>query len=394
MGKRVLMLAPTSFFSDYGCHVRILEEIRFLQTRGFEITVCAYRKGRDVEGIEVYRIPRLPGDDRYELGATWLKVAFDVFLGLEAFAVSFRKRFDLVHSHLHEGALIGYFLSRFWSIPLVFDFQGSMTDEMIQHGILKPQGILYRAMRRLERFIDRLPDVVVTSSSNGARLLVEDFGCPPEKVVELPDCVNVNRFRPRIPADEPRLRELKAGLGIPPDRKVVVYLGLLSAYQGTDLLLEAAARLVRDGRRVHFLVMGFPGFEEYRAKAERMGIGDYVSFPGRIPYFQAPEYLRLGDVAVAPKLSASEGHGKVLVYMATGLPVVAFDRPVNREYLGDLGFYARPGDAFSLADALARALDGAASGIGERLRERAVSLYSWEKAGEKLLEIYSSLGVG
>ena len=29
---RVLMIAPTSFFADYGCHVRILEEARSLPT--------------------------------------------------------------------------------------------------------------------------------------------------------------------------------------------------------------------------------------------------------------------------------------------------------------------------------------------------------------------------
>jgi hypothetical protein len=28
---RVLMLVPTSFFADYGCHVRILEAARVLQ---------------------------------------------------------------------------------------------------------------------------------------------------------------------------------------------------------------------------------------------------------------------------------------------------------------------------------------------------------------------------
>jgi len=37
------MIAPTSFFADYGCHVRILEEALIVQKMGNEITVCAYR---------------------------------------------------------------------------------------------------------------------------------------------------------------------------------------------------------------------------------------------------------------------------------------------------------------------------------------------------------------
>ena len=34
------MIAPTSFFADYGCHVRILEEARVLRKLGHEITIA------------------------------------------------------------------------------------------------------------------------------------------------------------------------------------------------------------------------------------------------------------------------------------------------------------------------------------------------------------------
>ena len=38
-GLRVLMIAPTPFFSDRGCHVRILEEARALQRAGAAVTI-------------------------------------------------------------------------------------------------------------------------------------------------------------------------------------------------------------------------------------------------------------------------------------------------------------------------------------------------------------------
>ena len=44
-------------------------------------------------------------------------------------------------------------------------------------------------------------------------------------------------------------------------------------------------------------------------------------------------------------ISRTEGLGKLLNYMAMGLPTVAFDVPVAREYLGDLGLYAETGNA-------------------------------------------------
>ena len=98
--------------------------------------------------------------------------------------------------------------------------------------------------------------------------------------------------------------------------------------------------------------MGFPDVARYQALAERLGLAGHVTFTGAVPYEEAPLHLALGDVAVAPKISATEGSGKLLPYMAAGLPVVAFDTPVHREYLGDLGIYAPAGDAAGLAAAI------------------------------------------
>ena len=90
-----------------------------------------------------------------------------------------------------------------------------------------------------------------------------------------------------------------------------------------------------------------------------------------------------------PKLSATEGSGKLLNYMAMGLPTVAFDTPVSREYLGAQGIYARPGDADSLAQALLTALDGNHNSQAARLRQTAADCYSWDQAAGAILQAYN-----
>ena len=52
---RVLVIAPTPFFGDRGCHVRIYEEVRGLMARGIEVRVVTYPTGRDLDGIETVR---------------------------------------------------------------------------------------------------------------------------------------------------------------------------------------------------------------------------------------------------------------------------------------------------------------------------------------------------
>lgn len=391
---RVLMIAPTSFFSDYGCHVRILEEVRGLQRHGHQVTVCTYPNGNPVPGVTIRRSLGPPGPRRAVVGSSRHKLYLDVALSLRVLGTALAARPDVIHAHLHEGALIGGALARALRRPLLFDYQGSLTAEMIDHGFLRPNSPLYRPTRVLERIADGAADAIVTSSTNAAALLRRDFGLAAARVHTVLDGVDTARFRPRLldPAERERRRAI---YGIGPERRVIAYLGLLAPHQGTSVLLEAARRVVAREPRAFFLIGGFPGNEAYRLQAEALGLGASTSFPGRIPYSAAEEFLALGDIAVGPKLSETEGNGKLYNYMALGLPTVAFDTPANREILGEHGLYARYGDADDLAARLLALLtlppERATAEFGQPLRARAVARLSWEARTAELLRIYDRL---
>ncbi len=390
---KVLMVAPTSFFADYGCHVRILEEARILQQLGHAVTIVTYRNGQDVPGIRIERTLPIPWRKGYEVGASRHKIAFDLLLGLKTFALLARRRYDVIHAHLHEGALIALVLGRLFGVPTVFDFQGSMTGEMIDHGFLRQGGLAHRLLRRLETWIDRRCPAIFTSTAQARQLLVCDFGCEEERVHILQDRVQTTVFRPASDYPAEQLAALREQLGILAGCKVIVYLGLLAEYQGTDLLLQAFARVAAARPDVRLLLMGFPRVEHYRGRARELGVEERVIFTGRVPYGDAPSYLALGDVAVAPKLSLTEGSGKLLNYMAVGLPVVAFDTAVAHEYLGAEGAYAASGDVEQLARKLLGSLNepSKAHVAGHRLRERAVRKFGWLAGGEQIVGIYQRL---
>ena len=386
---RILMIAPTSFFSDYGCSVRILEEARALQRLGHEVSICTYRNGQDVADLTIRRTPSIPFRENYVVGSSPHKIGFDLLLFWTVLFAALRRRPDIIHAHMHEGALIGLIVGFLLRIPMIFDFQGSLTSEMMDHKFLRRDGWAYQPLRWLETKIDRWSPVILTSSHNAKRLLVEDFGCRPEKIFTVADCVDPQIFHPPREDEAPALAQRRRSLRIPPGRAVFIYLGLLAEYQGTDALLEAARQVLRQRSDVHFLIMGFPAVEHYRHKARRLGLAEHSTFTGMIPYPQARNYLALGDIAVAPKLSATEGNGKILNYMAMAMPTVAFDMPVSREYLGEEGIYATPGEPTALAQAFLQALEGMAdSKRGPALRQRVKESYSWDSAAEVILQAY------
>ncbi|HEX9015134.1 MAG TPA: glycosyltransferase family 4 protein [Chloroflexota bacterium] len=394
----VLKIAPTFFFADYGCHVRILEEIKVLQGMGHQMVLCTYPSGDDLPGIDIRRATVGPWKPGVKVGPARRKYYLDTLLGFRSTQVALQVRPDIVHTHLHDGAMIGYPVSRLARVPMVFDFQGSLTGEMIDHGFLSPRSLMYRPFRMLEKVINRMADAIITSTANSAGILMKQFGCPADRIFAVPDCVNTDMFAPRWlrerrngHADE--LDALRRRLGVPEGHKVVVYLGLLQEYQGISHLLRAAKEVAGRHLDVHFLIMGFPGLEKYQNMADELGISNRVTFTGRVRYAEAPLHLALGDVAVSPKMSETEGNGKLLNYMAMGLPTVTFDTPVSREILGDLGIFARTGDHSALAAEIEAVLfdDGSARSLGESLRERAVRVYSWRQGGELIQKVYESL---
>jgi glycosyltransferase involved in cell wall biosynthesis len=388
----ILMVAPTSFFADYGCHVRIWEEIKALQKLGHRVVMTTYHNGDDMPGIDIRRSWDLPWIKRAMVGSSRHKLYLDMALSWRTLRVALALRPTLVHAHLHEGALIGGVVARMLRVPLIFDYQGSLTAEMVDHGFLGREGALLRGVRRLERRINLQADALITSTYNAARMIREDFDFPAERLFTVADSVDTDRFRPFDETPEWRAARdrLKAELGIPPERKVIAYLGLLAPYQGTNVLLEAARSVVERRPDAHFLIMGYPDVRPYRELAEHYGIGDHVTLPGRIMYKDAHTYLALGNLAVAPKMSATEGAGKITNYMAMGLPVVTFDTPVSYEILGDTGIYARFGSAESLADKLLMALDHpiVAGHLGFLGREKAVQEHSWALASSQISAIY------
>ncbi len=383
---RILMLAPTPYFADRGCHVRIYEEARTLIESGHRVRIVTYHLGREMPGIPTDRIPRIPWYRKLSAGPSWHKPYLDILLFFKALAVARRFRPDLIHAHLHEGAFLGIFLKMLIGVPLLFDCQGSLTGEIADHGFVRKGSLLATLFGLLERFINDRSDFIITSSGPGARDLAENWGVPSGKLLPLTDGVNTDEFRPLDKA------EARKRLQLPSDRPVVAFLGVMNRYQGVDLLLEVVQILKGRGVAAHFLLMGFPD-ERHRQLAREMGVAELITFTGRIDYREAPFHLSAADVAVSPKISLTEANGKLFNYLACGLPTLVFDTPINREILGDAALYARFGEASDFADKLEQLLtdQGLRDGLAIRGRERAMTEHSWESRGARLVAMYRRL---
>ena len=213
------MVAPTPFFADRGTHIRILEEALALEKKGHEITIATYHIGRDIGSevktkIDVRRILRLLfWYQKLEAGPDWQKIILDLMLIRKVFYLARTKKPDVIHGHLHEGALIGWIVQKllFWKkIKLVADFHGSLTREMVSHSYLRG-GLLKNIFSFLENFINNFGDYAIASSWEYAEELRKTR--QDGKVAVVLDGVNFDYYR-KLPVKE----NLKKDFELPPDK--------------------------------------------------------------------------------------------------------------------------------------------------------------------------------
>lgn len=205
---RILMIAPTPFFADRGCHVRILGEAKALIALGYELVVCTYGLGRDVDGIRTERTARIPWYRKLSAGPSVHKLYIDVLLLWKVIQICRRFRPDLIHAHLHEGIVIGKIASAVFRVPLVADLQGSLTAELLDHKFLPNFRWLVSFMYWTERKINQMPSHLIVSCSYTAQKCIDFFGISADRVSSIMDGVDSDVFSPR--AKDP---VLQASLG-------------------------------------------------------------------------------------------------------------------------------------------------------------------------------------
>ncbi len=386
--KRVLFIAPTPFFSDRGCHVHIAEQAWALKRKGLDVVIVTYGLGRNLPGLKTVRIFRFPWYKNPSVGPSWHKFYLDIFLFFKSLSVALRFKPDIIHGHLHEGCLIGWAISKIIRSPLVFDCQGSLTGEMIAHKFpLVRYSFAPNLWYFLEKWINKRANIILVQSRNMYKELIAS-SISSFRIKMACDGVNTSVF---VPGKKDTL--LMKKFDIPADSVVIVFLGVLTPYQGVDDLLRAFPLIKKAVPNSLLLIMGYPNISKYTQMAQKLNISNSVRFTGRIPYEEAARYLALGDIAVSPKRSQTEANGKIYNYMACGLPTVAFDTIVNREILGELGNYvgatSNPGQ---LARAVISLLNKKESlnFLADKLRQKAITKYSWDQVADRIINAYNA----
>jgi len=226
-----------------------------------------------------------------------------------------------------------------------------------------------------ERLLMRRGDLFLFESAYSAEMFRSKIGTPRGLVRVAHNGVSRQEFEP---------------VATRPDATDLVFMGELRHLKGIDVLLEAIARLRRDGRAVSATVVGSgPDRDMFHALADTLGLTDLIQFRPAMP---GPEALTLGRVMVVP--SRAESLPYAVLEAAAGLvPLIATRVGGIPEIYGpQAAALVPPGDAAALATAIAQALDGgtATADFAKRLRQQVAASFSIDAMVDGVLDGYRS----
>jgi len=325
---------------------RLLVDVVKRGSSGFRYSVlCLVRGGTLVDELEAFGVPV------FVLGR---RGKFDASLLVRLARWLRRERPAVVHTHLFTADAWGRAAARLAGVPAVFSTVHSTN--------LWKGGI----HRLIDRVLGRLSTRVIACSPEVGERLVKHDRIPADRVVVVPNGIDLRRFGAVNPGG------VRAELGVPAGLPVLIVVGRLHEAKGHADLLAALTRVRKETIDFRCLFVGSGELrEQLEADVERRGLKDQVRFLGQRS--DVPRLLAASDVVVIPSrweglpiaLLEAMAMAKAVVATAVGgIPDAIED--------GENGLLVPVGDAGALAGALGRVLRDAS--LRSRLGQAAGAL--------------------
>jgi UDP-glucose:(heptosyl)LPS alpha-1,3-glucosyltransferase len=225
---------------------------------------------------------------------------------------------------------------------------------------------------------------IIAISERVRQQLKDLYGVPDEKIVTIPNGINLTRYNPSRAKTKAQVRR---ELGVAEDTPLILFVGSQFRLKGLEFVIRSLPKL-KTGAQL--LVVGNDSANGFRSLAKELGVADRVHFAG--PRNDLPDIYPAADIFVFPSLY--ETFALVCVEaMASGVPVLASRVGGIEDYLQDdeNGLFIER-DASDIAEKIDRVLSD------PDLRERFVinglataANYSWDAIAQQYLRLFDQI---
>ena len=218
---------------------------------------------------------------------------------------------------------VGYFVKKAFGAKYILNVQDIFPQNAIDLGALR-NPLLVRFFENMEKKAYDCADVVTVHSSGNQTFLLDKGKVPASKLVTLHNWVDVGEYK-----EHRDCNFYRKTLNLE-DAFILFFGGVLGPSQGLQLLVEVAKE-IRNQKQIVILLAGDGMEKEYLiGQAKQASLKNIVFHPfvSREEYEQLLNEVDVGLVCLSPKNQTPVVPGKILSYMAAGIPILAF---LNRQ---------------------------------------------------------------
>jgi len=254
---------------------------------------------------------------------------YDIFNGAYfVIRLSRREKIDVFHARVHVPGLIGAIAKTFLGGKMIFDIRSFFPEEYTDAGIWKENGLIYRSVKLVERWIFKKTDGFVLVAERAREILFPEsaetgfdkFGRPVEVI---PCSIDSKRFAAAELLDRQEIRREMNLSG----KRVVVYVGSFGGWYLTDEMMRFFAQAHRQNSNTFTMILTQSDTGMVKQKLVSQGIAEQDFLVKKVLPGEVPKYLKAADAAISfikecySKQSSSPT--KIAEYLASGLPVIS-----------------------------------------------------------------------
>lgn len=281
------------------------------------------------------------------------------------------EEFDVIHSHDWLTYPAGIHAKQVTGKPMVIHVHATDFD--------RSRGNVNPTVFNIERDGMLHADHIITVSNLTRATVIDKYGIDPAKVTTVHNAV------------VPLSQELLDVQVEKPKEKIVTFLGRITMQKGPEYFVEAAVKVLRLCHNVRFVMAGSGDMMDKMIDlAAARGIADRFHFPGFQKGKQVYEMLKASDVYIMPSVSEPFGISP-LEAMQMGVPSIISKQSGCAEILTNV-IKTDYWDIDAMADAINAIVSYPA--MHDQLKEDGlaeVNQITWDKAGQKVINIYNQV---
>jgi len=388
----IAMVAACPFPANHGSAASIREMSDTLSQMGHTVHIVTYQTGQQdiaIRHAKIHRTGPFRPETNAKVGPSPEKFLQDWALLRLLRRVIQSEQIDIIHAHNYEGALIGVTAKWLTRRPLLYNAVNLMSDELAGYHFIRPAWLARTIARGLDWFVPIFPDHITAVSPELKQWFVKR-GIAEGKVHMIPAGIVPQMFDNADPEKIRRRHQINGSA-------IVMYTGVLNAFQRIDYLLRAfavVAKQLPDARLVMVSPLVSESHErEHKELADELGISDSITWIAPHSLDDLPSYLAVADVAVISRPECPGHPVKLLNYMLAGKPIVCFEGAAKGlRHLHD-ALIVPDHDCEALGNGVVTLLNdrALAASLGENARATVLANFDWRIICQRIEHIYRTL---